>query len=480
MKKTKSDNTNKNKSKSNKKQILKVIFWFVFGASLGFIVFTGSILFYYKQKYSNKVYPGVYISSVDFGGKTKNEVYDYFENRNKILSGTEFNIAHEEQKINLKAIDISAGYDSTLLSEQAYMVGRNESTISSIYLMTKAYINGVELDPSYKYNSEKFMDSIKPFTDTINVEPVNAQFTFEDGKVLAFQSHKDGKSVDVEDLENNINKNIVSAIESNKSQKFNLKLKVKTIEPEITMEEVNNLGIKEVLGTGTSSFKGSIENRIFNIEHATKKLNGILIKPGEEFSFAKAIGDISTLTGYKQAYVIQNGRTVLGDGGGVCQVSTTLFRAILNSGLPITERNAHAYRVSYYEQDKGPGFDAAVYVPSVDLKFKNDTDKHILIQTSVDKQNLQLTYTLYGTSDGRTTELSDSVILSSSPAPEALYQDDPELPNGQIKQVDFAAPGARVYFTRVVKRDGKTIIEDKFESSYRPWQAVYLRGTKQT
>src|SRR5207249_4927169 len=84
--------------------------------------------------------------------------------------------------------------------------------------------------------------------------------------------------------------------------------------------------------TGVSYFAHSIENRIYNVELAASKVNGILVAPNEEFSFDKYLGDVSSLTGYKQAYVIQGGKTVLGDGGGVCQVSTTLFRALLNAG----------------------------------------------------------------------------------------------------------------------------------------------------
>ena len=169
----------------------------------------------------------------------------------------------------------------------------------------------------------------------------------------------------------------------------------------------------------------------------------------------------------------------MGDGGGVCQVSTTLFRAALAAGLPITERHQHAYRVGYYEEDSGPGIDAAVYSPSVDLKFKNDTGGHILIQSYVDRVNMRITFQLYGTKDGREVNISTPVILSQSPAPEPLYQDDPNLPKGEIKQVDFAAAGANVYFTRSVKKDGKITISDKFVSNYRPWQAVFLRGTKE-
>ncbi|HZQ29900.1 MAG TPA: VanW family protein, partial [Patescibacteria group bacterium] len=173
-----------------------------------------------------------------------------------------------------------------------------------------------------------------------------------------------------------------------------------------------------------------------------------------------------------------NGKTVLGDGGGVCQVSTTFFRALLNAGLPIVERHPHSYRVGYYEQDSPPGLDATIYYPSVDLKFRNDTGNYILIQTVVDYDNLRLTFNLYGTKDGREVSISNSVITNQTPAPPPLYQDDPTLPKGVIKQVDFEAAGADVYFTREVRKNGRVVLADKFVSNYQPWQAVFLRGTQ--
>ena len=212
---------------------------------------------------------------------------------------------------------------------------------------------------------------------------------------------------------------------------------------------------------------------------AAGRINGILIAPNEEFSFDKALGDVSAFTGYQQAYIIQNGRTVLGDGGGVCQVSTTFFRALLNAGLPITQRRAHAYLVGYYEQDSPPGLDATVYVPSVDLKFRNDTDNYILVQTQVDPDNQQLFVFLYGTSDGRSVNLTAPVVTGRTPAPADLYQDDPTLAKGIIRQVDYSAEGAKVSFTRIVTKNDKKIISETFVSNYAPWQSIFLRGTKE-
>ena len=214
-----------------------------------------------------------------------------------------------------------------------------------------------------------------------------------------------------------------------------------------------------------------------NVALTAAKLNGILLAPGETFSFNQTIGDVSAETGFQQAYIIKEGRTVLGDGGGVCQDSTTMFRAALDAGLEIVQRNAHAYRVSYYEQNSPAGIDATVYSPSPDFKFKNDTPAHILIQTTVNTGANYLKIEVYGTSDGRVSTISNARLWDQVPPPPALYQDDPSLPNGQVKQIDWEAWGAKAAFDWKVVRGSETLHEKTFYSNYRPWQAVYLRGT---
>lgn len=428
--------------------------------------------------YENKVYPGISVSGVDFSGKSKQDVYDYFEKQNSKFANSDFAISHEKEVVYLGVSDLDFGYDSKLLSEQAYSLGRSDNLFSNVYYIVSSYASGINLPPSYTLNTDILDETVKPLSDAIYKEPIDARFTMQNGRVTEFRAHEDGKRVDIKKLESEITKKLPLLLSIDKRMTIPINLPVETVSPKVSVDQVNDKGITELIGSGTSSYKGSIPNRAFNIGHAANKITGVLVAPGEEFSFAKTVGDISKLTGYKEAYVISGGRTVLGDGGGVCQVSTTLFRALVNAGLPITERNPHAYRVSYYEQDAGPGFDAAVYVPSVDLKFKNDTKNYLLIQAIIIPEEQRLTFEIYGTNDGRKVTVSNPVILSTSPAPEPLYQDDPELPNGTVKQVDFAAPGARVYFTRKVEKDGKILYEDTFTSNYRPWQAVYLRGTK--
>ena len=308
-------------------------------------------------------------------------------------------------------------------------------------------------------------------SDKINRAPQNAVFMFEDGGVVEFQADLKGVKLDKEAF--------VSLIETALwEQNREIVLPVKLIEPEIKASEINDLGIEELLGRGESKFGHSIPSRVFNVSLASKRINYALIPPGEEFSFNKEVGEISAMTGYQSAYVIKDGRTVLGDGGGTCQVSTTVFRAAMKAGLPIVQRKAHSYRVNYYEQDSGPGIDATVYAPTADLIFLNDTPGYILVQTTVDTKSLTMHIDIFGTSDGRTSSISEPKVWGQSPPPEALYEDDPTLPAGVVKQIDWAAWGAKTSFEYVVEREGEIIYEKTFYSNFKPWQAVYLRGTR--
>lgn len=469
----------KNKCKKILKSAIHSLFWFSIGAALGLFLIISFAFVLYQKQYAGVVYPGVMVNGVNFGGKTKEEVKHFFTQKNAKIGKTQFVFSSNYGTATISAEKLWFGYNEELLANQAYSIGKSYDPFSNLSLIVQAYLNGINLPASYHYSDEELKTLLKPIADNINIPAQDALFQFQNGRVITFKPSSEGQEVNQEVLKSKLSSKTLSVVLSEKPQTINISITIRVLKPKITTEKANNLGIKELIGEGASLFQGSIPNRIYNISLAATRLNGILVAPEETFSFGKALGDISAYTGYKQAFIIQNGRTVLGDGGGVCQVSTTFFRALLNAGLPIVERNAHAYRVGYYEQDSPPGFDATVYVPSVDLKFKNDTGNYILIQTALDPTYERLTFLLYGTKDGRQVSISKPVLTNQTPSPPPLYQDDPTLAKGVVKQIDFAAPGATSTFTREVTKEGKAIISDKFVSNYRPWQAVYLRGTKE-
>lgn len=341
-----------------------------------------------------------------------------------------------------------------------------ETSLSQAEMMSLFSLTSETVD------QDQFGNLLARIQQLVETDPRDAVFKFEEGKVLEFKPEVVGRVIDIPAFKEKLAVALVGA----DSEK--LEIPVILSYPKIKAGDVNNLGIKELIGQGKSSFSHSIPGRVFNVNLASSRINSTIVPPGEEFSFNNAVGDISKASGYQSAYIISGGKTILGDGGGVCQVSTTVFRAALNAGLPITERKAHAYRVGYYEQDSKPGIDATVYNPTADLKFLNDTGKHILIQTKVDTRNLKMSVDIYGTKDGRVATTSDPKISGQSAPPPTLYVDDPNLPQGQLKQIDWSAWGAKVSFHYKVMRGVETVFEKTFYSNYQPWQAIYLRGTK--
>lgn len=460
------------------KKILSPVFWFIVGVATASFCLVTFFLIYFNIAFKDRVIPGVFVGKINVGKMSTQEVQNIFDEKNKKIGSSKITFVGPEDTATVSANLLHIGYNSSLISEQVINIGKSGNFFSDGYYIINSYLNGTFLSPSYTLEEDKLKTVLDPMQKKVFVEPVDALFQVQNNRVSAFKESQDGKTIDFESLSNALG-NALPTIINGDGKNIVFAVPIKILQPKITTEKANKFGIVEEIGTGTSAFAHSIPNRIYNVALAASRVNGILVAPDEEFSFVKYLGDVSKFTGYKEAYIISGGKTILGDGGGVCQVSTTLFRAILNAGLTVTERHAHAYRVGYYEQDSLPGIDATVYVPSVDLKFKNDTGNYILIQSLVNQDNQTMSFSLYGTKDGREVAITQPVISSQTPAPETVYQDDPTLPKGVEKQIDFAAAGAVVSFSRTVKKNGKVIIQEIFKSNYRPWRAVFLRGTKE-
>ncbi len=430
----------------------------------------------FESYYKDKIYPTITVAGMSVGGKTQAEVEAYWLAQNEPFLGKRFEFRFDGNVATVSAGELGLGYDATLSATQAYLVGRSQYALSNLY--TKFLKKNTDLTPYFRWNTDILDQTIESLAKYIDIPVQDALFQFNAGRVTAFRPSREGKKVNREETKRRFEQSLAT-IPTAQEPTVVISLPVDVIHPGLTTDRVNAFGIKELIGRGYSEFSGSIAGRIHNIALAASRINGILIKPGTTFSFNDAVGDISAATGYQSAYIIKEGRTVLGDGGGVCQVSTTLFRAALNAGLPISERRAHAYRVHYYE-DGGfkAGLDATVFSPSVDLKIKNDTPGYILIQAKTDTKNATLTFELYGTSDGRRSEILNHQVWGLTPPPPPLYQDDPTLPKGITKQVDWAAWGANASFRYKVTKNGEVLQDQVFSSRFQPWQAVYLRGTQ--
>ncbi len=238
-------------------------------------------------------------------------------------------------------------------------------------------------------------------------------------------------------------------------------------EPQIRAATLPKVDALSLLAESYTSYAGSSRERVINVAVAASKLDGYVVPAGETFSFNQAVGPIEPEQGFAEGYVISGGRTIKGVGGGVCQASTTTFRALYKAGLPIVERNQHAYRVRWY--DPLVGLDAAVYQPYLDMRMQNNTPGPLVVRAST--SGASMTVRLYGVSDGRKVSVSGAAILSHTPAPAPKTEFDPTLRFGERKQVDWAADGYRVNITRTINGAAEVLA-----SSYKAWQAVYAYG----
>ena len=255
------------------------------------------------------------------------------------------------------------------------------------------------------------------------------------------------------------------------------------VEPKLNAAQIATMSFADVLSTGRSSFKGSAAYRITNITTGATHINGVLIAPDAVFSFNTEVGEIDEANGFVQGYAVVGNRTQLEWGGGVCQVSTSMFRAAFYAGLPIVERHAHPYYIRWYDEyafpdAAGPGLDAAIFTGELDFRFRNDTGNWILIETVVDPKSQILDINLRGVSNGTSVRVVGPKITGTTPAPkEPVYVDDPSLPTGEVKQTDHAKDGMNVAVFRIVNRGAKDAPGEEFSTDFRPWPDVYLRGT---
>ncbi|MDK1080655.1 MAG: VanW family protein [Anaerolineae bacterium] len=336
-------------------------------------------------------------------------------------------------------------------------------------------IQRVENEVQVGFDTTTLREILLGIATRVDRESENASFTFNDTtrRLEIIKNANIGRTVDVDASIKAINEALLEG-------EHNIPLRIVETLPAVTDNSTaEQLGIIELVSSETTYFYGSSAERIQNIQISAAQFHGVLIAPGEIFSMGNTLGDISLDNGFAEALIIYGGRTIKGVGGGVCQVSTTLFRAVFFGGYPVNERYSHAYRVSYYEQSASgainsnlAGLDATVYFPLVDFKFTNDTPYWILMETDVNVDARTLSWKMYSTSDGRSVTWQTTGPQNVVPAPKPIFEETEELKSGQIRQVDWAANGADVTVTRTVFKNDVIYFSDDYTTHYQPWQAI--------
>ncbi|MBW6441160.1 VanW family protein [Patescibacteria group bacterium] len=350
-----------------------------------------------------------------------------------------------------KMPEITSDYNKTALLHSNNLI---ENKIFLKYNESQWEVQKADLAPWIDYaksesnnlgivaNHSVIKDYLLTIVPQINREPVNAQLDFKDGKIEIFSLSQEGVTLQIEKSIEEINQvlfqpeNYSEALE----KEIEIQMITEKVEPEITTKSIDNMGITSLLATGESNFAGSPKNRRHNIAVGAGKFQGILIGPGDEFSFVKVLGGVGPREGYLPELVIKQGETIPEYGGGLCQVSTTAFRGAVLAGLEITERKNHAYAVSYYSPQ---GTDATIYPPHPDLAFKNNTPAYILLQTRIEGNKLYFDF--YGSDDGRKVKTKGPVIYDRQK-------------DGSMKSV---------WTQQVYDENEELLFENKFYSNYK-------------
>jgi len=334
-------------------------------------------------------------------------------------------------------------------------------------------------DDQGNMGTEVFLDEnalrawLAPYEELLSREPVNSRFYFDDStqELVLVEPHLDGRALDVEATVEQFLQQIKTP---NRSMPFALKPIVPTVHSGATAQD---LGITELVSESTTWFFGSSDERMHNIARSASNFYGIVIAPGDEFTFNQFLGEVSAEQGYETGLIIFGGRTIEGVGGGVCQVSTTVFQAAFWAGYPIVERWEHGYQVGYYDDGEGPGMDATVYSPLIDFRFINDTPYHLLIENYYSEANSSLTFKFYSTGLDRVIVKDGPSIANVVPAKPDIWELNEDLEADEIEQVDWAVEGAEVTVGRsVFNAEGDLIRQDAFTSNYVPWQNIYQYG----
>ncbi len=332
----------------------------------------------------------------------------------------------------------------------------------------------VRIDP------ESVVAAVEGLAQVVDSGIVEPHLRFENNNLVMVEEGRIGWKLD----QAATTQMISNTLALNNPNERTIELPVEDLYPQVTAENMHELGIRELVAEGQSSFAGSAQYRITNIKAGAIHTDGVLIAPDEEFSFNTQIGEINAENGFVEGYAVIGNRTQLEWGGGVCQNSTTVFRAAFWAGLPITERYAHPFYISWYDRfafgpyGDGAGLDATIYTGVNDLKFVNTTGNWLLMQTYVDEINQILTVQFYGTKPGYDVVLDGPYVTDVVDAPgEPVYIDDPGLPAGQVYQSDIARSGRDIVVHRIIVENGVEVSRDSFFTRFKAWPNVFVRGT---
>lgn len=414
---------------------------------------------------SDKIYPHVFIDGFDVGGLNCNEATKLIhENMDNSYLDDYLTLytTKSQYKLYFKDIDYSPDYENAIL--YAYTVGRSGNNIQRLCEIWNVYRDELQITPAMCYNIEKVTSIICHISNEANIKEKNAKITINDG-LIELNPHVDGYMLDMDLSINRIENALVNR------QWNDIELCVVKTAPQVTSQLVENIGYK--LGGFETTFNINNEARVHNIKNACNRINQSLLLPQQEFSMDKALGDRTEKNGYKQARVIINNEYVDGLGGGICQVTSTVYNTVLLSGLEVLERRNHTLPASYIDV----GRDATISQGYIDLRFKNTSDYSVLIEAKTKEDKLSVVF--WGIEPvEKTSFMIRTKIIQVIEAQGVEAVVDPLLKAGEIEVLRQAKPGYKVEVYRdTLDKSGKVIETEKISvDSYLPQKMKIKTG----
>ena len=435
--------------------------WIVLGIILSVcFIFIGTLTVIIN---GDKICKNTYINDTNIGELTKEQASEKLKN---IYNEDNIEFKYNDKKFIVLAKEIDFYYDIDNTVEQAYGLNRKGSFIDNLKITInslRGYKNTLKL--SINYNKDKLKSYIEGLSKDINVSMKNASIKIENSNIK-IQKDEEGVNLQVDESLNN-------AINELEKGNTLINLVVEKIQPDVKEESLEK--VDTILGTYSTKFDSSVSGRSHNVALAAKSTSDVLLMPGESFSYNKHTGSRTTSNGYKNAPVIVQGVVQEGVGGGVCQVSSTLYNAVLYAGLEIESIKNHSIPSSYVPK----GRDATVSDGAIDFIFKNNLKYPVYIKNSV--YGNTLTCTIYGSKEEKQKIeiLTNTDSVSEAPIKKV---DDPTLPKGEEKQLESGRNGYTVSTYRIYKdNNGKELKKEKVYVSYYPKkQGVVAVGTMDT
>lgn len=432
-------------------------------ALIGFVLIVLLWMFGEYIYFKNRVPLGVYIREYYLGGKTYNYLENFLEGIKDELGKEKINlyISGEETPLLFTLEEIGIELQKEKIFKEIMALNTPFNYRKKIML----YMNWWKIPGYFTVDENKFISALQPVKEKRYVPPQDALVRAEEGKLI-FTPHRKGKDLKLEQIQGKL----LEELYCWPSFPLTLHVEMEYLYPEVKISHILERGILDTIATASTYFDSTATNRSHNITLAARKVDNTLLAPEEIFSFNQIVGEASLEDGFKEAPVIVNDRLVLGPGGGICQVSSTIYNAALKAGLSIVERHNHGLPVGYLP----PGYDATVAYNYRDLKFKNNTSSYILIHMQI--HNNELVATFFG-DPSRTKEVKIMTKSIQTIEPPVHYQELKDQPSSYCELIQEGKPGYIVETIRVFYENGEEVYQESLgKNYYSPTPEVYAVG----